>query len=392
MTISDNLPITFWLNGVESFNQKRVPGKMQVCFCQPWQSSDEIKIQVLEETGYNLVVRVYSVLDDTLLDEVAFVEASGVYLAEFTFASLSIDNSKVYLKIEIPPPTLANLEDFTNGGSGTSWGGTAPPINSLSGVLEQSKYWHAPFNAISGRTYEFSLDIDLNNNFRGNVLTVALLDGSLNTVGTYTIHLSGYTGVVNIQETFEITATSNAQYVGIKYNVDDASSFNTCDAEINSFTYNGGNDEVIAYSDCLYIAEDDETFLIQYSNEHNFAGIDYSADTVFGIRVHASFFNERSPQDDEAEEMSDKVVEKLSSTIKDQTQLQVEPAPFYFHKKLKRILQHNTVYIDGKYWVMEENYEIQEISQRQPLQKGSVWLTERTGKSDTNIYGSITNV
>src|SRR5690606_1029414 len=58
MTLSNALPVQFWLNGQESFNNKVVDGIEQVCFAQPFQCDDEINLQLKDivDKDYSLKV------------------------------------------------------------------------------------------------------------------------------------------------------------------------------------------------------------------------------------------------------------------------------------------------------------------------------------------------
>jgi len=147
---------------------------------------------------------------------------------------------------------------------------------------------------------------------------------------------------------------------------------------------------IIAYSDCLDVRPiQEETYLIEYSNETDYAGIVYTEGSpILQMRVHAKFFKERSPEENESSDSTDSV-DKLSSVTKDQRLLQVEPAPYYFHKKLKRVLQHNYISIDGSEWEKEENYEQNDLNEEYPMATAEVWLTEKNS-TDINIYGTVT--
>ncbi len=46
MVISDALPIQFWPVSKYTFNETEPQGAFWKCFCQPWQASDTIAIQV----------------------------------------------------------------------------------------------------------------------------------------------------------------------------------------------------------------------------------------------------------------------------------------------------------------------------------------------------------
>lgn len=147
---------------------------------------------------------------------------------------------------------------------------------------------------------------------------------------------------------------------------------------------------IICRSDLISVREaHPNTKLILYSNNTDFAGIIYSGlDPVpnFAIRIEAKFFKERFPEENESENLSDGSVVKLLGTVKDQKQLQVEPAPYYLHKKLKRILQHNTIFIDNLAWEKEENYETEDIDEMNPFATGNGYLTEKTGTFVTNPF------
>lgn len=151
-------------------------------------------------------------------------------------------------------------------------------------------------------------------------------------------------------------------------------------------------ENVIAYSDCLEIrVSHDETKLISYSNENDFANISYSLTErpVFIIRVHAKFFKERFPEENESEELSDGEVVKLSGSVKGQKFLQLEPMPYFMHQILKLVLQHNYILIDDEEWEKEEAYDLKELNEKFPLEAAEVWLTLKEEGYVTNIYGTV---
>lgn len=151
---------------------------------------------------------------------------------------------------------------------------------------------------------------------------------------------------------------------------------------------------LIAYSDCIAVQDaHPETKLLQYSNENDFAGIPYDPDyypIIFSLRLHAKFFEEREPEENESEGLSDGSVAKLSSETKNQKLLEVEPAPSYLHKIIKLALQHNTILIDEQYWEKEEDYETEYLNKKNPFRKGEVWLTVKEDEFFTNVFGELT--
>lgn len=153
---------------------------------------------------------------------------------------------------------------------------------------------------------------------------------------------------------------------------------------------------VLFKSDFLDVrAEHENTFWLQYANQEDFAGIDYSADPVFGVRVPAKFFKQRAPQMNESEDMTDGGVVKLSGSTKFQRLFETDAVPFYVHDKLSLIFQHNTIFLDGSYWVKEEPYEYVEFGDgfpEFPWKLGKCWLTRMTKDFFTNIFGELTAV
>jgi len=385
MTIPQGNPVKFWLNGVESFNEKVVPGITQVCFHQKFKDDDVVKIQIMDYTGLNYSIKIFD-KDDVELGAVLFTETSGVYLCSFSFSDFSIDETYVKLKL-YEGGINAVYTDWSSPLSTWALVGvtfeTTLPNNFSSHLLR------IPFNVLSGDTvtYSFNVLITDGGNGVGNTSRIIV---SLTTGGAPSADLEDFQNLPLGSQVISgsIVASADRDHFWISASAMTSNSY-ARGIEVTDIDCGGAEQ---AKSDLLYIADDDETYLIQYSNESNFAGLDYSAGTIFGVRVHSSFFKERFPEEDESEEISDGSVVKLSGSVKNQRLLQIEPAPFYFHNLLKRVLQHNTIYIDGMYWEKEESYEITEINSKYPLQKGEVWLTQKEDGYDTNVYGTLTNL
>lgn len=149
--------------------------------------------------------------------------------------------------------------------------------------------------------------------------------------------------------------------------------------------------EEVAYSDLVSIkVSHAKTKLIRFSNATDYAGLIYQGISPvpnFSIRIEAKFFEEIDPEENEKEELSDGSVVKLLGTVKIQKLLEVMPAPFYMHRKLKYILQHNTIYIDNLAWVKEDNYEVKEASDKHdPFREATAWLTQKDNSYTTNPF------
>lgn len=150
------------------------------------------------------------------------------------------------------------------------------------------------------------------------------------------------------------------------------------------------DDSTIAYTDLLSIKPTHKhTNLMQYSNETDFAGLIYQDVTPtpwFAIRVVSKFVKQRNPEENESENLSDGSVVKLLGTAKTQRLLQIEPAPYFLHKKITLILQHNTIYLDNRAWIKEESYELEELDEYSAMNIGKAWLTQASDNYVTNPF------
>lgn len=403
MTIPQGNPVKFWLNGVESFNEKVVPGIQQVCFFQKFNNDDVIKIQIADTDPNAYALRILDE-NDLVLQQLDFTETSDVFNLSFQPSSYAnVINKKVKFQIGTNNLAVVDSDTFTSdletwtlaGLGGSDWVWDAANGGSMRNVtlnVSGSKVFR---RATTLPQEEHTIRITYNPLVSVNSsllkLVVALADGP--NVGDNFFNIestllagSGVTEQVIVTPAYWEDTTHLFVYLSSTgFVAGDNVDFMTLEILTRSFA-------TIASSDYIDIADNEETFLLQYSNESNFAGLDYSAGTIFGVRVHSMFFKERFPEEDESEEISDGSVVKLSGSVKNQKLLQIEPAPFYFHNLLKRVLQHNTIYIDDMYWEKEEGYEMAELNTKYPLHSSEVWLTQKQGGYDTNVYGALTNL
>lgn len=384
MTIPKGNPIKFWLNGEESFNSVVASGMQEVCFCGRWGLTDNIRIQVVETVYTALTVKIWNSNDEEV-GSVDFTETSDVFNVNFTLDGEGVTDTKVYFTIVVSNPTMEALATWTNhtGPGSVVWTAGANPSVHLD-MTEQSRALFGDFLSYDGETYQFTLSADVSTDFAGCTLTILFYDAVFAIVGSTSVVLDeDYDGLV------DVVATGNGIYVGIIANNLDVIA--DVDIDIDTFTYTGTTEIQLAESDCFLIDEDD-TVLIQYGDKNTYAEIDYTGNPIFSIRLEGRFVKERTPEENESDQTSDGAVEKLSSTLKDQKLLEIEYMPPYIHKLMKRVLNHNTVYIDGEYWVKEENYETRDISKTQPLQPATCWLTQKEDGYDTNIYETVTTI
>lgn len=134
------------------------------------------------------------------------------------------------------------------------------------------------------------------------------------------------------------------------------------------------------------------TRLIKYSNDQNYAGLDYTDGEIFQLRVWSKFFKEQLPEESESESLSDGEVVKLSSSVKQQKYFEVELMPFFMHRKIKLAVLHNTINIDDELWTEEGGYETNQPDERFPYYTGKVWLTKQEESFITNVFGETTEI
>lgn len=245
MTFSDALPVQFWLQECDTFNEHEAQGVHHVCWCQPWNCDDDIVIQFKEDSGLSFTLAVINQAEpnDEAYEAPIYEVANGVY--QVTFSP-----------------------------------GTSSP------------------------------------DFCDSIIQLKIKQGSTN----------------------------------------------------------------VAKSDCLDLATShDETILMQYSNHRNFDGLVYedtSPDLLFSIRVPCRFFHEVEPEEDEAMELTSSIL-TTSAQVKTQRLLEIKHVPYYFHKKLRRVLKHQNLTIFDKAWKKEEKYEVNEGRKTWPLKSATCLLTEK---------------
>lgn len=151
-----------------------------------------------------------------------------------------------------------------------------------------------------------------------------------------------------------------------------------CDEKITLEIRNGGT---VAYSDLLDIrTSHDTTKLITYYNSSDFAGLVYedaSPITQFFLRVPAMLFRATRPQEEEVHPLSDDTFIRVWSRMEKKVKLEVGYVPDYMHEKLQLILMHDSVRIDGLYWVRRDPYEKAEGNRKYPLERANVLLTDK---------------
>jgi hypothetical protein len=405
LSYSDAQPIQLWPINCDTFNQKEIDGVFSKCFCQPFQCDDEIAVQFTVPIGGTI---------ETII--------SVTLPALSTWLTRSIDSNLVDWNVGTSTPNV-----------------TLPATSLFPPILTTSEILYVDYNFLDGYDYVITINYTrVINSGSSNPRTTHLIimDNSFNelfsqvssasvgansttisftaTTTTKKIgfwHSSGSNVTITVNST---SATRNdfvfppaepyflsirnedddelgrvnfqsSQLLPDKYRYDASfvpTDLGICDEKIQVFiVHDSTPDSDILKSDCIHVKTSwDETVLINYYNQRNFAGLIDPAGSPsvdFNLRIPAIFFQERFPQEQEVEELSNSREIQLFSQIKSERLLETGPMPFYFHKKTILALQHQFVTIDNQTWVKANAYEMQESNKRWPLRRGLCWLTEK---------------
>jgi hypothetical protein len=134
-----------------------------------------------------------------------------------------------------------------------------------------------------------------------------------------------------------------------------------------------------------------ETVLLKVNNRIRYAGLEFSTN-VFCLRLRAKFMKYKFPREVESDDLNDGSVEVLSTSLKVQRKLQVEPIPYYLIYILNLQLNSNTLNIDDDYWKATEDVEQVELNEQFKLEAVNTWLTKRDGGYEINVYGAGLNI
>jgi hypothetical protein len=389
MTISDALPVQFWLSDCETYNEYEAEGMHHVCWCQPWNCDDEIVLQFQHTTAQDLIL-IGKGSDGEFLFENAISEIqSGVYQTSLIPEDEDVCDEQLQLLIANDSSILRLLapSTWTDGASAFDTKNSTQFIESLTSA-DNNVNALMPLVVPSGTIITFSYTVDVSGTWvsGGSIpifVTFRLADASEATVSTGVLTVAEKTisanGTYTFTETLTATATTTYLAVSVVENLSSGTASITLTVPTGQVLY-VPEASTLAKSDCLDIkTAHTETVLFQYSNQRNFAGLIYendSPDTSFNIRIPARFVHEIEPEEDEAMELTSSIV-TTSSQVKTQRLLEVKHAPYYFHKKLRRVLKHQTLTSQNISWKKEEQYQVNEGRKNWPLKSATCYLTEK---------------
>lgn len=381
MTLSNALPVQFWLNGQESYNTKVVDGVEQVCFCQPFQCDDEINLQFTTDvltlpplsswttgdtsgtlvnwtTGPNPSVSVSAsgnTTSERLTTDYAFIPGE-VYTITIRYSMVASSLSRFYVRIyddSFVQQFSNNLSSGSSGDKELSLTFTATSdCTKISVVGQALLLGETTFTVTEGFISNSSYEL-------------AALDTDGNELGRLP---------------FEESLLGDKYLYSISFIPND---FGACDRQIKFHIIdNNTSPGIIAESDCISIRETHTcTKLITYSNNSDFAGLVYdtdsSPDLSFNLRIPAIFFEEELPTEQQDTELSNGEIVRLYNKLELKRRLDVGFMPQYMHQKLQLVLMHDNIEIDEKQWIRRDAYEKKEGNRSYPLRRASVFLHDK---------------
>lgn len=408
--ISNALPIQFWETGTETFNELDVCGINAICFCQPVQCDDEILIQFTDSVISSATLKVLDPDGNVLLSE-AFGEVSDVFTLYLTPSDEEICDEVIVLLIETSTDDAtifdvhfpSSLLPFYNDGTGDeSWyhdvlfGGSAnvsftpaSPVPPLAGetstqlvidLAEQDVGFYRLDSTLFWLAYTGSSDSQLSVK-----ITIALyLDDALvmSVLESTQFNPRSPTATIVIVSATSFTALGPFNKLVITADVTLVLAGGLV-ATVGVSDITLTKTSVIGYnSDCIDVRTEHEcTKLITYSNNSDFAGIDYNAQSPspeFNLRVPAMLFRATRPEEQEVHPLSNDEWIRVWSRMTKKKRLELGFMPDYMHEKLQLIFMHDNVEIDGLSWKKRDPYELIEGDKRNPLMKANVLLTDKT--------------
>lgn len=425
MTISDALPIQFWLNDCPTYNEKESCGVHSFCWNQKFHCDDEIRLQLTNtEEDQELSLQLLDV-DGNMLFEIPFDSVDQNTQTAIT-PELQFINTD--FQANITGWSSFGGSDRVSSSAGAAWAYSGGAARAFSFSASKTKYFatQRPDNPGLGwpaGNYAVRITANSNGGSNLNVKVYSMTDGDSQTLITsvsdgvipndgdthivnvtftlpiYTSYLAfSFDGTpattisLNVEEMF-ITSAPNEDTIYSRTVYDLAFTPSELSPEICNekvqfvIVDNNASPAEIAKSDFIeFSTELGCTELIKYRNQRNFAGIDYenlyddsspAEAEYFYLRIPAVFFHQQFPGESEAIELSDSKFITLNGVMREQTRLETDYMPYYLHKKIQLILMHQYVEIDSRRWTKQDAYEIQEGNKRYPLKMAKCWLTER---------------
>jgi len=371
MTISDSLPIQFWIPSSPTstdpltFNEKEPYGIIKKdCFFQPITVGDSIRIQY---TGGTRGILYVHESDGASTNHLEFTEIIP-YTYELTATLWDYFPLATWTDTGTDPFSLLNATQAIYSTSSSS-----------------KARWLLPMKISSGKTISFNLTFSPTST-GPLTISVSLGDGTTSASNLYSPNL---TSGVNQTFGFSLTAPVDSDRIQIVLISGSGTQTGTITMPTTliwptapvylAIRRNGDDLQVLAKSDPIDIKlSHPETIQIEYYNTSNFDGIQYlesSPPPAFYLRIPAVFNEERNPQEQEDVELSNGEIVTIRQSIQQKKLLETGFMPNYMHLKLQKVLMHDTVIIDGETWRKRDSYDDSPV-RKYNLKTAKVLLTK----------------
>jgi hypothetical protein len=402
--ISDANPVQFWINNIPTFNEKPEAGVDHACFYQPWNCEDTLKIQVSakEESFISMSIRDENDEEITNENVIAYETRPTIYHNEYLLEDVC--NQKIKLRLTaIEFTDMLTNSGFTGGGTGWSQGATGQNwsfvgdkarVDLASGVSVAKTL----FQNKSGVTglHRIKISATLSNDTPGLdcivQMSVGFYSGGITGTEVFnspllSLRSSSVGNVYTVIESQTPLVPASFDAIGLFIGKSGVGT-NACRVEVD-YIIVGEPETTIFNSDYLDIRENHaDTRLISVTNGIDYAGLAYEDITPapqFSLRLKSKFYVPRFPEENESEPDGGGNVDKLSSEVKTQRLLEIDPLPPYMLKKLKLILQHNTIYVENQAWIKEEPLDQEQVGDQNPFFKSSTYLTLKNDEYFINL-------
>lgn len=406
MKIPDICPIQIWPVGKPTFNQLIIKGIMKQYYYQVYSAVGILRIPINFEVAGSYLLELFDT-SGTLIDIFPFVIVSeGNYRAEIDFSLYpDLTDTRVLIKVSLghaitnfvteADPTLPlwtiSSGDFSLTDSFTPETATLK-AGTISGILISPEL-DTPISL--GESITFKIKFHVEGDGANGYLTIYLQDlfgVNISDPSSHTLLANG-----DYEYLITLTTTSNLGTLGAQLYVAFGKLSGTAgvaitEIEFSPFIYWYSTDGYLGQSDCFTLLSDITNCInIGFTNTHDFDNVDFETDqpVYYFLLDGAHFWEEPMSSSEEDHELSSGVIVLLKNETYIKRLLRLyDPAPDYIHRKLRKILQLDTIHSDGFFWRLNgAEYQKGEIA-TSTINPATVVLTQYDSGL-VNIGGSL---
>jgi hypothetical protein len=435
MTLSDALPVHFFLNEEPTFNEMADSDVIEkFCFNQEFECDDDIKVQLTEDGGGVFNLKVHDE-DDEELATIAFDKLDSVYTAILNPSEIGIvtesstfDDTFDHTFVESESGTLScerlirllitkssetpsdiftfnsGFDGFFNTTDNETENTSGPIANWINTAASLQATTAADFGVKNLRKSGFTIPTVGSrvritwkiNNLSGDnfYLSMILMDASDTQLAN--VIFTEEELIDNQYHTFEYIADGAALdtdhlLILASTTEDEWSSGDVISIDNIEITSLSG-ESVQARTDLIRISSNiEENVRITYGAVKNYAGLNYSIPKAYGIsetfttRIPGIFFHPKKKSISTAMELSNSQFITTSTMLQKKRLLQIQDMPEYMHDMLELILNHaaiGSVIINNVEWKRDagDDYVLSEDRpDSYPLYAAEVVLSRRNG-------------